>query len=111
MNHSTRAKKLTAWFMLAVMALTILSTLSACRETEQDMHVPAEIMRNPETPLVYLGESFVPTAEPTYAPTPTPYYASMYSNPYECYYDQLKKLLHGERIGAVSYTHLTLPTN
>ena len=99
MNHKKEIKNCIIWILIAVMALSMLSVLSACKATEQDMHVPAEIMRNPETPLVYPGESFVPTAEPTYAPTPTPYYASMYSNPYECYYDQLKKLLHGERIG------------
>ncbi len=108
MSCLTRAKKLTAWFILVAMALTMLSVLSACRETEQDMHVPAEIMRNPETPLVYPGESFVPTAEPTpeppSEPTPTPHVMAMYSNPYECYYGQLKKLLHGEALEYVDVT-------
>ena len=99
MNCSTKAKKLTAWFMLAAMALSVFSILSACRKTEQDMHVSAEIMRNPETPLVYPGESFVPTAEPTKKPSPTEMELA-YSNPYECYMDQLKKLMHGESIGS-----------
>ena len=102
MNHEKKLRNSAVWLLIAVMALSMLSVLSACKATEQDMHVPAEIMRNPETPLVYPGESFVPTpvptVEPSPEPTPTPYYMSLYSNPYECYYDQLKKLLHGETL-------------
>ena len=109
MNHEKKLRNSTVWLLIAVMALSMLSVLSACKATEQDMHVPAEIMRNPETPLVYPGESFVPTpvptVEPSPEPTPTPHVMAMYSNPYECYYDQLKKLLHGEYL---EYCDITL---
>ena len=104
MNHEKKLRNSTVWLLIAVMALSMLSVLSACKATEQDMHVPAEIMRNPETPLVYPGESFVPTAEPmakpSPEPTPTPYCMSLYSNPYECYIGHLKMMLNREKIGS-----------
>ena len=99
MNHEKKLRNSTVWLLIAVMALSMLSVLSACKATEQDMHVPAEIMRNPETPLVYPGESFVPTPVPTVVPTVEPEGVfAVYDNGYDCYYDQLRKLLNGEKL-------------
>lgn len=101
MNDSTKAKKLKAWFTLAAMVLSALCVFSACKQSQvpqgqapQDKH--AGISRVPETPAVAPDASFEP-------PTPelTGIYA-LYDNGYDRYYDQMRKLLRGEKLEYLS---------
>lgn len=107
MNSSTKAKKLTAWFMLTAMVLSALCVFSACGQSQTQQgkapqnQAPQEdkyagLSRVPETPAVAPDASFEP-------PTPKPTgIDALYDNGYDRYYDQMRKLLRGEKLEYLS---------
>lgn len=107
MNSSTKAKKLTAWFMLTAMVLSALCVFSACGQSQTQQgkalqnQAPQEdkyagLSRVPETPAVVPDTNLEPTIEPMRDKI-------TYNNPYDCYRDKMQKLLHGESVETINW--------